>query len=60
MLEIILSSMVQRCDKFNKNMCRVNYQLQEEGDARNICFIEHRNISDKKFTVIEMGPFELK
>lgn len=52
--------MVQRCDKFNKNMCRVNYQLQEEGDARNICFIEHRNISDKKFTVIEMGPFELK
>lgn len=52
--------MVQRYDKFNKNMCRVNCQLQEEGDARNICFIEHRNISNKKFTVIEVGLFELE
>ena len=43
--------MVQRYDKFNKNMCRVNCQLQEEGVARNICFIEHKIYCDQSGSI---------
>ena len=42
---VILSSIVPRYDNLNEKATRVNKCLQKECEARNICFIDHRNIS---------------
>ena len=43
-IKVILSSIVPRYDKLNEKTTRVNKCLKKECDARNICFIDHRNI----------------
>ena len=41
----ILSSIVPRHDNLNEKATRLNKCLKKECKARNICFIDHRNIS---------------
>ena len=45
--KVILSSIVPRYDNLNEKATRVNKCLKKECEARNICFIDHRNISPK-------------
>ena len=45
--KVILSSIVPRYDNLNEKVTRVNKCLKIECEARNICFIDHRNISPK-------------
>ena len=45
--KVILSSIVPRYDNPNEKATRVNKCLKKECEARNICFIDHRNISPK-------------
>ena len=43
--KVILSSIVPRHDNLNEKATRLNKCLKKECKARNICFIDHRNIS---------------
>ena len=45
--KVILFSIVPRYDNLNEKATRVNKCLKKECEARNICFIDHRNISPK-------------
>ena len=45
--EVIISSIVSRYDNLNEKAIRVNRCLEKECEARNISFIDHRNISPK-------------
>ena len=45
--KVILSSIVPQYYKLNKKATQVNKCLKKECEARNICFIDHRNISLK-------------
>ena len=45
--KVILSSIVPRYGNLNEKATRVNKCLKKECEARNICFIDHRNISPK-------------
>ena len=45
--KVILSSIVPRYDNLNEKATRVKKCLKKEFEARNICFIDHRNISPK-------------
>ena len=45
--KVILSSIVPRYDNLDEKATRVNKCLKKECEARNICFIDHRNISPK-------------
>ena len=42
--KVILSSIVPRYDNLNEKVTRVNKCLKKECEARNTCFINHRNI----------------
>ena len=44
---VILSSIVPRCDNLNEKATRVSKCLRKECGVRNICFIDHGNISPK-------------
>ena len=43
--KVILSSIVRRYDNLNEKATRVNKCLKRECEARNVCFIDHKNIS---------------
>ena len=45
--KVILSSIVPRYGNLNEKATRVNKCLKKECEARNICDIDHRNISPK-------------
>ena len=45
--KVISSSIVPRYDNLNEKATRVNKCLKKECEARNICFVDHRNISPK-------------
>ena len=45
--KVILSSIVPRYGNLNEKATRVNNCLKKECEARNICFIDHRNISSR-------------
>ena len=45
--KVILPGIVPRYDNLNEKATRVNKCLKKECEARNICFIDHRNISPK-------------
>ena len=50
MNKVILSSIVPRYDNLNEKAARVNKCLKKEYEARNICFIDHRNISPRHYS----------
>ena len=45
--KVIISSIVPRYDNLNEKATRVKKCLKKECEVRNICFIDHRNISPK-------------
>ena len=47
MNKVILSSIVPRYDKLNEKAARVNKCFKKKYEARNICFIDHRNNSPR-------------